>query len=336
MSSVTFVYPFVLGLLLGLPGLVAFLVWAERRRSQRLARLGDSALVARLLAPVSAGRRWWQNGLWLACVGALVVALARPTWGVRTDIVDVQGVSVFVLLDVSESMNAEDIAPSRLARAKIGVQDLFESLGGNEAGLIVFAGDAFVFFPLTTDMRSAQSFLSYVDSDVLTRQGTAVGDAIDLALTAFDERQATEKVIVLLSDGEDHATETDAAIRRAAEAGVPVHVIGYGTESGGSIPIRNSSGAVVGNKLNRAGEIVVTTLEEQLLREIAEETDGFYQRIDPSGSAIEQVARLINQADGGDLDTDERTVGIERYALFGLLALVLLSLEILLPEVKSG
>ena len=331
----SFVYPTLLGLLLALPALAVFLVWAGRRRAGRLQRLGDQQLVDLLVSQVSVARRRWKAGLWLACLGLMLVAFARPVWGVRTDIVEVQGVSAFVLLDVSASMNAEDLPPSRLERAKIGVQDLFEQIDGNEAGLIVFAGDAFVFFPLTTDMRSAQSFLSYVTSDALTRQGTAVGAAIELALDSFDEAQATEKVIVLFSDGEDHAPQTNAAIQRAAAAGVPVHVIGYGTESGGSIPIRDSTGSVVGNKRDRAGDLVITALEEDLLRDVAAQTNGVYQRIDPTGNAIDQVATLVNAADGGNLGEDERTLGIERYALFALGALVLLSLEMLLPEVKG-
>lgn len=336
MADVVFVHPAVLLGLAGVPVLLLVLVWTERRRAGRMRRIGDPMLLEMLMSRVSYARRWWKAALWLLCVALLIVATARPTWGVRTDVVETQGASVFVLLDVSNSMAAEDISPSRLARAKLGVQDLLAGIAGNEVGLITFAGTAFVYFPLTTDVNSAQSFLNYVSTDTITRQGTAVGAAIQLALDSFDEAQATEKVIVLFSDGEDHTPETDEAIAAAVEAGVTVHVIGYGTESGGSIPIRDSGGLVVGNKLDRTGNIIITRLDETELKRIADRTGGVYQRIDPTGQSINNVVRLVNAADSSRLGEEEQTRGVERYALFAMLALVLLSLEMLLPETREA
>ncbi|MEM6283813.1 MAG: VWA domain-containing protein [Chloroflexota bacterium] len=336
MAEVVFVYPVLLWLLLLLPLLLALFVWAERSRVGRMRQIGQPELLALLMRQVSMARRWWKSGLWLLCMAMMLVALARPTWGIRTDTIETSGASVFVLMDVSNSMNAEDLSPSRLERARLGAQDLMNGIQGNEVGLITFAGTAFVYFPLTTDVQSAQSFLNFVSTDVITQQGTAIGEAVQLALNSFDEVQATEKIIVLFSDGENHSTETEQAIQAAIEADVTVHVLGYGTESGGSIPIRNSLGQVVGNKLDRTGNIIITRLDEQVLQEIARRTDGLYQQIDPSGVAIENVIRLINTAEGGTLGEDERVIGIERYALFAAIALLFLSLEMLLPETKTN
>ncbi|MEL6150558.1 MAG: VWA domain-containing protein [Chloroflexota bacterium] len=336
MSEIVFVYPALLWLLLLLPLLLLLFVWAERRRAGRMRQIGQPELLALLMQQVSVSRRWWKSALWLLCMAMMIVTLARPTWGIRTDIIETSGASVFVLMDVSNSMNAEDLAPSRLERARLGVQDLMNGIQGNEVGMITFAGTAFVFFPLTTDVQSAQSFLSFVSSDVITQQGTAIGEAVQLALQSFDEVQATEKIIVLFSDGENHSAETEAAIQAAIEADVTIHVLGYGTDGGGSIPIRNSTGIVVGNKLDRTGNIIITRLDERLLEEIARRTDGAYYQIDPAGVAIQNVVQRINSAEGGTLGEDERVIGIERYALFAAIALLFLSLEMLLPETKSN
>lgn len=336
MAEVVFVYPLVLLGLLAVPVLALFLIWTERRRAARLRRIGAPGLLAMMVQRVSPGRRSWKAGLWLLSVMFLIVTMARPTWGLRSDIIEVEGASVFVLLDVSNSMNAEDVAPSRLERAKLGVTDLMVGIEGNEVGLVTFAGSAFVFFPLTTDIRSGQAFLNFVTTDTITQQGTAIGEAVELALNSFDETQATERIIVLLSDGEDHGQETEDAIQAAVSAGVPIHVLGYGTDGGGSIPIRNSAGVVVGNKLDRNGEMIITRLDESSLERIARRTGGVYQQIDPSGTAIDNVVRLVNSAQSGSLGEEERTTGIERFALFALLSLLLLSLEMLVPETKSS
>jgi len=154
MADVVFVYPIVLLGLAAVPVLALFLLWTERRRAARLRRIGAPGLLAMMVQRVSPGRRSWKAGLWLLTVMLLIITMARPTWGLRSDIIEVEGASVFVLLDVSNSMNAEDVAPSRLARAKLGVSDLMVGIEGNEVGLVTFAGSAFIFFPLTITLPS--------------------------------------------------------------------------------------------------------------------------------------------------------------------------------------
>jgi Ca-activated chloride channel homolog len=327
-----FVNPTLLSLLILIPLSALFLWHRENRRITRLHRLGDPALVAVLSRRVSYPRRIWKSALWVAALAALIIALARPTWGTRTDIIEAQGASVFILLDVSQSMNAQDITPSRLDRAKIDVRELTAGIAGNEVGLVAFAGSAFVAFPLTTDTNAPQVFLNTLTTDIITRQGTAIGTAINLALNAFEEAQATHNVIVLITDGEDHQDDLNGALAAARATNIPIHVLAYGTEAGGSIPIRNSAGQVIGNKEDRLGNIVITRLNAPLLRQIATETDGLYQRITEAPTPVQTLIDRINALDGAPLNEEDRIRGVERFALFATLSLILLSLEILTPE----
>jgi Ca-activated chloride channel family protein len=332
MGELEFVHPSVLFLLLLVPAAGVFLLWRERSRRARLNRIGDAALVELLSRRVSYTRRLMKSIFWVLAFTALIVAVARPAWGVRVDRIETQGVSVFVLLDVSESMNAEDVPPSRLTRAKIGLLDIAQGIEGNEMGLVAFAGSAFVVFPLTTDVNAVQTFLNNVSTNSMSRQGTAIDAAVRLALQSFDELQATERVMLLVTDGENQTEGLDSALQDAISEDVPIHVLAYGTEAGGSIPIRNSEGLVVGNKRNREGEVVITSLNEPLLRQIANRTGGSYHRVDTSDAPVQEVIATINALEGGALGEDDTVRGVERFALFAGLALLLLSIEMLLPE----
>jgi Ca-activated chloride channel homolog len=335
MGELEFVRGSVLYLLLGIPLAAGFLWWRERQRRARLNRIGDVTLVELLSRRVSNTRRLMKAIFWVLSLAALVVALARPAWGLRVDRIETQGVSVFVLLDVSRSMDAEDVLPTRLTRAKIGLLDVARGIEGNEMGLVAFAGSAFVVFPLTTDVNAVQTFLNNISTASVSRQGTAIGAAVRLALESFDEAQATERVILLVTDGEDQTADLDSALQATINASVPIHVLAYGTEAGGSIPIRNSEGLVVGNKLDTTGEVVITRLNETLLRQIANRTGGSYQRVDTTDAPVQEVIATINALEGGLLGEEDNVRGVERFALFATLALMLLSIEMLLPENRS-
>lgn len=335
MGDLRFVYPLALLLFILIPFLIGVIVYGERQRQKSLSQLGDRVFVEQLVEQLSLGRRWWKHALLSLSVMFLIIALSRPTWGIRTDLVETQGASVFILIDVSDSMSATDILPSRLERAKLSVRDLMQGIEGNEVGLIAFAGASFVVFPLTTDVQSAQTFLDYVGTDIISQQGTSVGAAIDLALQSFNESNATSKIIVLLSDGEEHSDEAEQSISAARDAGIVIHAVGYGTLEGSSIPIRDGAGRVVGNKQDRSGNIVITRLNEDLLKFVAARTDGMYQRLDGSERVVQNLIQLINNAQGSLLGEDEKVRGIERFGWFIALTLVFLSLEMLLPETKG-
>jgi Ca-activated chloride channel homolog len=332
----SFVNPSLLVFLIIVPVVVLFLVWRGRARLAALRRIGDAELT-RVLAPqVSRSRRFWKAAFWIGSLGALIFALARPVWGVNLDVIETQGVAVMVVLDVSNSMEAEDVVPNRLERAKLTIRDLFERLEGNEIGLILFAGTAFVQFPLTTDTTSATSFLNAASTSAISRQGTAIESALRLAMDSFDDESPAARIIVLVTDGENHEGDTFSAVRDAADSGITIHVIGYGDPvEGAPVPVRDDAGNVVGYKSDRGGNVIFSRLDEPTLQSIADLTEGLYQRASANGIEIVNIVNRVNEAQTGSLESRTERRGVERFAIFVALALLALSVEILLPETKG-
>ena len=326
----TFQNPSAFILILIIPIAIVFLIWRNRLYWARIRMLGDTGLIDRLL-PLPDKRRVWRAGLWLVCVAALIVALARPVWGVNRDVIEIQGVSVIVVLDVSNSMGAQDILPSRLERAKIALRQFFQEMRGNEIALILFAGSAFVYFPLTTDVDTAASFLTSVGTHAISAQGTVLAEAVHLSLDTFDPQRPASRVILLMSDGESHQGDLQPAIDRANGMGAMVYAVGYGGEEGAPVPVLNDRGEVVTYKADTAGQLVMTFLDEQPLRTISEQTGGFYQRATGSQSEIANLVQAIKQAEQGVLDNRVEVRGIERFGIFLFIALIALTLEMLLP-----
>ena len=329
-----FVDPSILRLLFLLPLAVVFLLWRAWAREMGLRRLGDTDLL-RLLSPrISRPRRLLKAILWLLTIGSVIFALSRPIWGVEVEVIETQGVVVMVVLDVSLSMDAEDVLPSRLERAKFTLHDLIVGLEGNALGLILVAGDAFVLFPPTTDTFSALSFLDSINTGSLTRQGTVMEDAIRLAMKPFAARPRDQRVVILLTDGETHDEELMlVAVDEAVEQGVAIHTIGYGDpDQGATIPIRDIDGNLAGYKQDRAGNLVLTHFDEVILRVIADRTGGIYLPAADDGSEVVALLDSIDDLDGGSLGDQTTTRPVERFAIFTGLALLFLSLEMLLPE----
>ncbi|GAB4510538.1 MAG: VWA domain-containing protein [Anaerolineae bacterium] len=331
-----FVYQTVLVLLGLIPAFLALFVWRSRRRRALLGRIGDTGLVQQLAGTTNSVIRHWKSGLWLAALAALIVALARPVWGIDEDFVEARGVAIMVVLDVSASMDAQDVLPSRLDRAKLAARRLYEESQGDQVGLILFAGDAFVQFPLTSDTISAVTFLNAASTGSISRQGTAIEDALRLAVGAMDERIASNSIIVLMTDGENHEGLPLLAAEEAAERGITVHVIGFGTEEGEPIPERNTSGDVTGYKTDNAGNLVYTRLEQETLQQIAEIAGGTYQQASDSGIEVVNLLNEITEVQAEVLERRRETRPIERFTLFVGLALLALSLEMILPEARSS
>lgn len=326
----TFQNPGAFILILLVPIGAVFLLWRNRLYWAQIRALGETHLIDRLLPPADS-RRMWRGILWLLTLTALVVALARPVWGVNMDVVEIQGVSVIVALDVSNSMAAQDVLPSRLERAKISARQLFEEMNGNEIGLVLFAGSALVYFPLTTDIHSAGTFLASVDTNTITEQGTALEEAINVALDAFDPQSAAARVIVLMSDGENHEGDIERAIARAKEMGVVIYTIGYGGTEGAPVPVLNERGEAVTYMTDSTGQLVQSYLDEGTLRAIAEQTGGIYQRVTGNQVEIANLVQAINQIEKGFLDSQTETRGIERFGIFLFVAVLALTLEMLVP-----
>lgn len=331
----SFLNPFGLFLLIALPVAVILFVGRNRVRNAKLSRLGDRALLSALIPNANRSSQVARFALWSLALASLIIALARPVWGIEVNTIQARGVSVMMVLDVSNSMNAQDILPSRLERAKLAIKDLLDGLSGNELGLIGFAGTAFVQFPLTLDTASATTFLEATNTDAITRQGTNIVAALQLALTSFHSPINAQSIIVLMTDGENHEGDPLQVAALAAEQGIIIHAIGYGNPEGGPIPIRDASGSEVGYQTDHAGNLVVSTLDETMLRQIAELTGGTYQRASASGDEIIKLMTTIKDVEAADLGTRTEGRSVERFAIFVALALAALSMEILLPELRG-
>ena len=324
-------------LLLIVPVLMVFYGWRVRVAHQALRNIVDPSLLSTLVYGDISRRRIIKAGLFLLTLISLILVIARPVWGVVEEVTQVQGVSIMVVLDVSASMDAEDVLPSRLIRAKLAIRELMDNRRGDEFGLILFAGTAFIQMPLTTDIHTAINFLDAASTDSISNQGTAVGDALDLARQSFTARSLPFSTIVLLTDGENHQGDPQEAARQLSELSIPVHVIGYGDPIDGvPIPVRNENGDVITYKSDRAGNLVLTRLDEDVLQEIATITSGTYQRATESGIEVIDLVNAIDTIDSGTLEESLQVRQIERFGIFVLLAVLFLSAEMLIPEAKRS
>ncbi len=265
--------PLYLYLIVLLPLLIGFMIWAEKKRKALSAQFVDASLLSRLVSPGVVEQRRRKTKLLIWGLVFLMIALAQPRWGFQWQDLQQRGVDIIVALDVSNSMRATDIKPSRLDRAKYKVADLLRMLKGDRVGLVAFAGTSFLHCPLTLDYQAAEMFLGALDTDLIPLQGTALGHAIETSINAFSTKEKKSKAILLITDGEDHQSTVLKAIQRAQKEGVKIFVIGIGQEEG--VPVPDPSG---GFKRNRSGEIVLSKINEPLLEKIAADTGGTYVR----------------------------------------------------------
>ena len=261
---------------------------------------------------------------------AIVVALINPKIGTKFETVRREGVDVMIAIDVSKSMNAKDIQPSRMLKARQFVSNLVNKMSNDRIGLIVFAGNAYLQMPLTVDYSATKMFLKQVNTDLVPTQGTAIGDAVELAERSYPKDQKNQKVLLVISDGENHEGNADDAITNANKNGIKVITIGVGTQKGGPIPIGNK-----GNfKKDSEGNIVITKLNEDMLRDLAKEANGAYYHIDNkniTSSIIEELGSLDGKVFEEKVITDYK----QHFQLFLFIAFILLLIEFLISFRKS-
>lgn len=328
----TFANPqFLLALLL-VPAAALFLLWAGRQRQRALARLGDPSLIQRLSAAVNESGRRWQAALSLFALAMLIIAIARPQWGSEVQAVDQQGLQVMVAVDVSQSMLAQDIQPSRLDRAKLEIRDLALQLKGDEIGIVPFSGAAFVQVPLTSDYTTALSYLRDAGPGLISRPGTVIGDAIRTATAAFDPKLASQKVLVVMTDGEDVESDPLAAAQEAAEQGVLIYAIGFGTPEGDRVPETDQSGRVIGYKQDAQGNPVLSRMDEATLQAIAAAAGGQYYRATPDGRELASLLAEIDGLQRAQVQSRQAVQMIERYQIFLALAFLALVMAQLIPD----
>ncbi len=321
--------------LLLVPLLFAGMWLSGIRRRTLLERFGELELVLRLTASVNQKARILKGALILGAFVFLALALARPQFGTRIETVRRRGQDVLVAVDLSRSMLAEDVTPSRLDRARLAILRLIRSLDGDRIGLVAFAGDAFVQSPLTADYTAAAMFLNAMTPEMMPVQGTDLGEALRISLDALDQGAREDRLLVVVTDGEDHEGFVDEQLQRAATSGVRIFAVGIGSVEGVPIP-EDPAGGGSGFLRDEEGNVVTTRLDEATLRGMAEATGGRFVRVVAGSTAFEELVDQIAAGEGDELESREITQFEEQFQLFLGLALALLVVEALVPERKKA
>ncbi|MDP4281287.1 MAG: VWA domain-containing protein [Bacteroidota bacterium] len=309
--------------------LVLFLMW----RKNALKRFGDLPVIRQLMPEYSSGRIIFKFLILMLAFSSLVIALMDPQTGSRLEKVKRQGIDMMIALDVSNSMLAEDIKPNRLERSKQAISKLFDELEGDRIGLIVFAGKAYTQLPITTDYAAAKMFLSTVNTNSVPVQGTAIGDAIDLATKSFGESKLN-KVIILITDGEDHQGDWLEKTKEAAKQGINIYTIGMGLKDGAPIPVY-SENIEIGYKKDKEGNTIISKLDESLLQQIASAGNGMYVRASNSDAGLQKVFDEFSKMQKKEIETRQYSEYEDRYQYFVALALIFLALELFVFDKKN-
>jgi Ca-activated chloride channel homolog len=333
MQLFRFANPDFLYLLLLLPVLILLFIINEIRKKKALKRLGDISLVSKLVPEMSGLRPALKFILQLIAVSSGIVMLARPQFGSKIADVKKQGVEVIIALDVSNSMLAEDIQPDRLTRAKQAISRLVDNLDNDKIGLIVFAGDAYIQIPITTDYISAKMFLAAINPDMVPKQGTAIGAAISLGMRSFSPGEGKSKALIIITDGENHEDDPVKEAEEAAKAGIVIHTLGIGSTEGVPIPV-----VINGRKdylKDASGNTVITKLDEEILKKIALSTNGNYVRASNSNIGLDQIFSDIKKMKKQDLESTMYTEYNDQFQIFAAFALFLLAADFIVMERKN-
>ncbi|MBI5726701.1 MAG: VWA domain-containing protein [Ignavibacteriales bacterium] len=276
-----------------------------------------------------------KNALILLAITLVILGFANPQLGTRVEEVKQVGIDVVICLDVSNSMMAEDLKPNRLELAKREIGDMMKRLQGDRIGLIVFAGDAYVQFPLTSDYSAANLFLNAVDVNSVPRPGTAVASAISMAVKSFDKNFKTQKVVVVITDGEDHEGNISEALTEAKDNNVVVYAIGMGSPQGAPIPVKDERGNNTGFRQDQDGQTVLTKLDEKTLMQIAGSANGKYYLSTPAGKELEAILKDLSSIEKSEYGTKRITDFEDKFYYFLIPALLLLLVEFFITDKRS-
>lgn len=321
-----------LWLLLLVPLLYVFYRYTDGLRRAALERFARAEILSKLLATLDFSRRRNKRVLLLIGVALLVVCLAQPRLGTTREMAKRAGVDIIVALDVSKSMLAEDLKPSRLERAKLEVRELINRLKGDRIGVMAFAGDAFIACPLTLDYGAARLFLSDIGTDSVGTPGTAIARAIDVARQGFVQKEQKYKVLILVTDGENHGEDPVAAAREAAKEGVIIYAIGLGDPRGFPVPVYDAQGKFVDYKVDRSGQKVNSRLDEETLQKIVFEARGKYFRATTGQMELDHIYEEVKKQEEREIETQQVIEYEERFQPFVAAALLCLVIEALLSE----
>jgi Ca-activated chloride channel family protein len=313
--------------------LVAFLmlsIWKKKKQKQ----FADHRLLSRLSPEKSIFKLYFKLMLWCLAIACFSIALVNPKFGTKLETVKREGVDIVFAVDVSKSMLAEDIAPNRIEKSKQLVTQVINNLASDRIGIIAYAGQAYPQLPITTDYASAKMFLQNMNTDMLSSQGTAISDAIEMATTYFNDEEQTNRILIIISDGEDHSDNAVEAARVASEKGIIIFTIGVGKSQGGPIPIKRN-GIIESYKKDQNGETVITKLNEVVLKEIAASTNGFYLNGSNTQQVVDEVKKRLLAMDKKEFETKQYTDFDHQFQWFLGFGLLFLCIDILVSEKKT-
>ena len=311
-----------------------FMLWVVARKKKLLQRFSDIPLVMKNAPYISFARQRSKAILLVIGAALVVMALARLQFGTHLEMVKREGIDLIIAVDVSTSMLAQDMKPSRLERAKQQVRSIIDRLEGDRVGLIAFAGEAFVQCPVTLDYSAARLLLSAMDQNSVTVQGTSLAEAIETAQRSFNQQERKHKVLLLLTDGENHDKGALEAAEEARQEGIRIYTVGIGSPSGEPIPILDRSGNQVGFKKDEDGNVVVSRLDAQTLQKIALETGGKFYQATPGEMELDRIFEEISSLEKKELEGSLVTRYDDRFQWPLLLALFFLVIEYFIPERK--
>lgn len=321
-------------LLFILPLLVVLFLYNQYWKKKKKKEFGDLDLVKRLSPESSIFKPFLKLGVILLALAAMILGLVNPKIGTKMKTVKREGIDIVFAMDVSKSMLSEDVAPSRLEKSKQIVSQIINQLGSDRIGIVAYAASAFPVLPITSDYGVAKMFLQSMNTDIVSSQGTSIDEAIKLSETYFDQKSKTSKLVIMISDGEDHSEGAEAAAEEANKSGIKIITIGVGTERGGTIPLRNN-GVVQSLQRDNNNEVVITKLNEAGLRAIAKATKGGYVNGNNTKEVLDYVKNALNNIQKTEFESTQMADFQSQFQWFLGFAFVLLFLDIFLLERKT-
>ena len=328
-----FGHPEYLYLLVLIPILAFVQLVFQHQRKKKLKKFGNLELISHLMPDVSYVRPVVKFYLLLLALGLLIITLASPQFGTKLETVKRKGIELIIALDVSNSMNAMDVQPSRLARAKLAIERLADKMVNDRIGLIVFAGEAYVQLPITSDYASAKLFLSGISTNMVSTQGTAIGSAIRLATNSFSHQEGINRAIVVITDGENHEDDAIIAAQEALEKGIKVYTVGMGLPDGAPIPVSpgNQSNFMKDNQ----GNVVITKMNPILLKDIANAAEGKYIPANNLRSGINDLIDELGGLKKSEIESKIYTDYDDQFQYPAALVILILLIEFIILERKN-
>ena len=320
---VVFIFLIVLGIILFLG--------KKRNSITSMLNIQSDQLKDRLYRNIDFNKTNWKKRCRLAGLLFLIISASGIQIGTKVKPVERKGVDLIFAVDVSISMNAEDVKPSRLKKAKFEISQIIRRLQGDRVGIIVFAGASHLYLPLTSDYDAAILFLDEIDTEMIPTQGTAISSALNTGLSAFSDESEKFKVLILITDGEDHEGRAIAIAEKAAQTGIIIHTVGVGSVSGSLIPVLDKKTGDTSYKKDRRGKLITSTLNEGILQDIARAGNGIYVRFDNRAAHYKIITDSINQMEKKTISTHEFSEYEDQYQLFGVIALSMFLVAFFIP-----